>query len=109
MKLFLIWTSGSGGDAFFFSAALVALFSAERNNLCNFGRSREAILIFFLNLDQCFRRICLLKISYLEFCHPFCSAEWNHCAILVEGIMSMRSNSVSLFQIWAAGLGGDVV
>ena len=34
-------------------------------------------------------------ISYLELWQPLCSAEWNHCAVLVEGIM--RNNSVKLF------------
>ena len=29
----------------------------------------------------------LKDISYLELWQPFCSAERNHCAILVEGIM----------------------
>ena len=40
-------------------------------------------------------------ISYLELWRLFCSAERNHSAILVEGIM--RNNSVKLFRIWTSG------
>ena len=31
-----------------------------------------------MNLDQWFKRRCLLKIFYLELCRPFCSAERNY-------------------------------
>ena len=37
-------------------------------------------------------------ISYLEHWQPFPSAEQNHCAIFVQGIM--RNNSVKLFVVW---------
>ena len=40
-------------------------------------------------------KISLKDISSLELWQPFCFVEWNHCAILVEGIM--KKNSVKLF------------
>ena len=40
----------------------------------------------------------LKDISSMELRRPFCSQEWNHCAILVEGIMSnMDECSEKLF------------
>ena len=64
--------------------------SAERNHLCNFDRGyyKERFYEIILNLDQWFRRRCLLKIYYIwSSGNPF--VWWNH----VEGIK--RKNSVS--------------
>ena len=41
VKLYKIWTSGSGGDfvlRYLLSGALVALLLSGRNHLCNFGK-----------------------------------------------------------------------
>ena len=42
----------------------MAFYSAERNHLCNFGRGydEEQFCEIILNLDQWFRRRCLLII-----------------------------------------------
>ena len=59
------------------------------------------------NLDQWFRRRCLLKIFHIwSSGNPFVQRSGTICAILVEGIKI--KNSVNLFRIWASGSGGDV-
>ena len=69
----------------------LSLIAAEGINLCNFGRGfyEEQFCEIILNLDQWFRipeEMSFKDISYLELWQPFCSAEQNHLAILVEGI-----------------------
>ena len=84
--------------------------SAERNHLCNFGRGHyeEQLCEMILNLDQWFRRRCLLRyfLSGALAALLFSEAEII-CAILVEGIK--RNNSVKLCLIWKSDSGGDVV
>ena len=63
VKLFIIWTSVSGGDVFKDISYLELwqpLCSAEWNHLCNFGRwhHEEQFCEIILNLDQ-WRRSCL--------------------------------------------------
>ena len=54
----------------------------EQNHLCNFGKvhHEEQFCETFLNLEQWFRRRCLLKtlLSYLELWHPLWSTKQNH-------------------------------
>ena len=68
--------------------------SAEQNHVCNFGRGyyEEQFCEIILNLDQWFRRKCLLNIFLIwsSGC-PFVQQGKTICAILVEGIM--RNNS----------------
>ena len=63
--------------------------SAERNHLCNFGRKyyEEQFCEIILNLDEWFRRRCLLKIFLIwSSGDPFVQQSRIICAILVEGI-----------------------
>ena len=64
--------------------------SGERSHLCNFGRGyhEEQFCEIILNLDQWFRRRCLLKI-YLIWSSGglFVQQSRTICAILVEGSM----------------------
>ena len=53
-----------------------------------------------MNLDQCFRRKCLLKVL-------LSGALAAICEILLKGIM--RNNSVKLFGLWVNGSRGDVI
>ena len=75
----------------------MALFSAEWNHLCNFGRGyyEEQFYEIILNLDQWFRR-CLLKI-FLIWSSGGLFVQWSRtiCGFLEEGIK--RNNSVKLF------------
>ena len=67
--------------------------------MCNFGRGyqEEQLSEIILNLDQCFRRRCVLKI-YLVWSSggPYVQRSRTICAILVEGIM--KNNSVNYFE-----------
>ena len=76
----------------------MALCSAERNHLCNFGRRHheEQFYEIILNLNQRFSRRCCLK-TFLIYSSggSFFQKSRTICAILVEGIM--RNNSVKLF------------
>ena len=61
MKLYEIWTSGSGGDVIYrhlLSIPLAALLFSGLERLCNFGRRHheEKSCEIILNLDQRFRR-----------------------------------------------------
>ena len=61
MKLFLIWTSGSGGNVIkihFLSRALTAPLFGGDEPLCNFGwrHHGEQFSGIILNLDKWFRR-----------------------------------------------------
>ena len=79
--------------------------------MCNFGRGyqEEQFYEIILNLDEWFKRRCLLKIFLIWSSEgPFVQQSRTICAILVEGIF-MRNNSVNLFRIWVSGSGGDVV
>ena len=69
----------------------MAFFSTEQNHLNNFGRGyyEKQFGVIILNLDQWFRRRCLLKIF-------FCSAEQNHLCNFGKGFK--RNNSVKLFE-----------
>ena len=72
--------------------------SAEQNHLFNFGRGyhEEQFCDFILNLDQWFRRRCVLKIFlFWRSGDHFVQQSRTICAILVEGIM--RNNSAKLF------------
>ena len=78
------------------------LCSVEQNHLCNFGRGyqEEQICEIILNLDQWFRRRCLLKVFLIwSSGGSFVQQSKTIHAILVEGIK--RNNSVNLFRIWA--------
>ena len=84
--------------------------SAEQNHLCNFGREylEEQFCEIILNLDQWFRRRCVLKIFLIwSFGDHFVHLSRTICAILVECIM--RNNSVKIFWTWTSGSRGDVV
>ena len=88
----------------------MALFSAEQNHLCNFGRvyQKEQFCKIILNLELWFKTRCLLKIFFIwSSGGPFVQWSRTICAILVEGIM--RNNSMDLFRIWAIWSGEDVV
>ena len=72
--------------------------SAEQNHLCNFGSGyhEEQFCEIILNLDQWFRRRCILKIFLIwSSGGHVVQPSGTICAILVEGIM--RNNSVKLF------------
>ena len=69
--------------------------SAEHNHLCNFGKEyyEEQFCEIILNLDQWFRRKCLLKIFLIwSSGGPFVQLGGTICEIWVEGIK--RNNSV---------------
>ena len=89
LKLYEIWTSGSGGDVVkrhILSRALAAPLFRGLNYLCNFGRGHheEQLCKIILNLDHWFRRKCNFKgISG----SPFVQGSITICAILVDGIM----------------------
>ena len=70
-------------------------FQVERNHLFNFGRRYygEQFCEIILNLNQWFKRRCLLKIFVIwSSGSPFVQQSGSFCSILVEGIM--RTNSV---------------
>ena len=72
--------------------------SVERNHLFNLGRGfkKEHFCEIILNLDQWFRRRCLLKIFLIWSSDgPFIQQSGTIRAILLEGIN--RNNSVELF------------
>ena len=84
--------------------------SAEWNYLCKFGRGHheEQFCEIVLNLDQCFRRRCLLKIFLIwSSGGPLVRRSKTIRTIFVESIM--RNNYVNLFRIWASGSGEDGV
>ena len=69
--------------------------SAEQNHLSKFGRGyhKEKFCEIILNLDQWFRRKCVLKIFLIwSSGDDFVQPSRTICAILVEGII--RNNSV---------------
>ena len=69
--------------------------NAEQNHSCNFGRGyqEEQFCEIILNLDQCFRRRCVLKIFLIwSSCGPYHLRSGLICAFFVEGII--RNNSV---------------
>ena len=64
LKVYEIWTSGSGGGfvyRYFLSGALTAFCLVEWNHLCNFGKGHYEVQFceIIVNLGQWFRRICL--------------------------------------------------
>ena len=70
-------------------------YSAEQNNVCNFGRGHyeEQFCKIILNLDQWYRSKCFLKISLIwSSGGPSVQQGKTICAILEEGIK--RYNSV---------------
>ena len=72
--------------------------SAEWNHLWHFGRRHheKQFCEIILNLDQWFRRRCVLKIFLIwSSGGPFGQRSGTICGIFVEGIM--RKNSVKLF------------
>ena len=81
VKLFWIWTSGSGGDVFWKNSYLELLrpyCSVAQNHFCNFERrhhgkhSSEVIW----HLDQWFRRCCLKDLLFWALAAiPFSGAE----------------------------------
>ena len=100
LKLYGIRTSGLEDVIFrhFLSRALAAIYSADKNHLCNFGRRhhKEQFCEIILNLDQWFRRKRCSKISLIwSSSGPFVQRSGTIWAILVEGIM--RNNLVKLF------------
>ena len=82
----------------------------EHNHLCNFGRGHyeKQFREIILNLDQWFRRRCLLKI-FLIWSSGGPRVQWRGAiyAILKEGIMG--NIHVKLYEIWTSGSGGHVV
>ena len=71
---------------------------AERNHLCNLssGYHEEQFCEIILNLDECYRRRCVLKIFLIwSSGGPYVKRSRNICALLVECMM--RNNSVELF------------
>ena len=78
--------------------------SAERNHLCKSDRGyhEEQLCEINFNLDQWFRRRCVLKIFLIwSSGGPFVQQSWTICAIFVEGIR--KKNSVKLFWICTSG------
>ena len=66
--------------------------------MCTFGRGyhEELFCELTLNLDQLFRRRCILKMFLIwSSGGPFAKRSETICAILEEGIK--RNNSVNLF------------
>ena len=64
--------------------------SVDWNNFSNFGRKHheEQSYEIILNLDQCFKRKCRLKVFLiLSSGSPFVQRRETICAVLVEGIM----------------------
>ena len=96
VKLFWIWTCGSGGDVFE-KISYLELWqpscSVERNHLCNFERGHhgEHSCEVLLNLDQWFRRCHLKTFLIWSSGGPFvqrsafCSAERNHLCFFGSG------------------------
>ena len=83
VKLFQIWTSGSGGDVidrYFFFGALAALLFSRGNHKCNFGKGyyEEQFSGIFEFRPVVMEEMLFEDISYLELCQPFCSEEQNH-------------------------------
>ena len=75
-----------------------------------FGReyNEEQSCEIILNLDQWFRRRCLLMIFLIwSSGGHFVQQRGTICAILVDGIT--RNNSVKLFCICTSGSGGDAL
>ena len=81
---------------------------ARQNLLCNFGRRHEEQFCeIILNLDQWFRRSCILKIFLIRSSgSPFFQQSGTICTILVEGIK--RNNYMKLFLIWTSGSGNVI-
>ena len=79
-------------------------FSLEQNHLCNFGREHqeEHFCEITFNLDEQFRRRCLLK----EFLPAILFSRAELFVLFLEGII--RNIPVKLFIIWVSGSGGDV-
>ena len=96
MKLFLIWTSGSGDviKRHFLSTLQMAPSFSRAEPLCNFGRRHheEQFFEIILNLDQWFRRRRLKIILILSPGGPFVHQSGTFCAILVEGLIRNRAN-----------------
>ena len=60
----------------------------------------EQFCEIILNLDQRFKRRCLLKILLIwSSAGPFVQQSGTTCAILAQGII--KNNFVNLFPIWA--------
>ena len=84
--------------------------SAKRKHLCNFGRGyqEEQFCEITLDLDQWFRRRCLLKIFQIRSSGgPHVQWSGTIYASLKEGIMG--NFHVKLYEIWTSGSGGDVL
>ena len=89
----------------------------ERNHLCNFGRwySEEQFCEIISNLDQWFKRRCLLNIFIIwSSGGPFVQRRATICAILVEGIKRnskiilnldqwFRRCLLEIFLTWSSG------
>ena len=78
--------------------------SAEWNHLCDFskGHYEEKFCEVILNLDQLFRRRCLLKLFLIwSSGGPFVQRSRTILAILKEGIM--WNFHVKLYEIWTIG------
>ena len=109
VKLFSIWTSGSGGNVIkrhFLSRPLAAPLFVGAEPFVQFGRRHheEQFCKTILNLDQWSRR-CRLKIFLIwSSGSPFVKQSGIILAFLGEGIK--RINSVKLFWIWTSGSGG---
>ena len=120
VKLFWIWTRGSGGNVLerhFFLEFWQPLCLVEQNHLCKFGRRHheEQFCEIILNLEQWFRK-CGLKVFYLELWRPFRSADWNHlcnfgwgyyeeklCEIILNLDQWFKRCCFKIFLIWSSG------
>ena len=98
MKLYGIWTSVSGVNAVkkcFLSRALTAPLFSGLELLVQFSRRyhEEQFCEIILNLDQWFRRKCILKVFLIWSSYsPFVQRSVTIFSIVVEGII--KNNSV---------------
>ena len=103
VKLFEIWTSGSGDVVIYISnlELLQPRCLVDWNYLCNLGRRhhKEQSCEIILNFNQCFMRKCCLKLFLIwSSGSPFTRRSVIICAILAEGIL--RNDFVKIFCIW---------
>ena len=123
VKLFWIWTSGSGGNVIQKDISYLELWqplcSVERNHLCNFstGYQEEHFLELFEFGPVFQEEMGFEDISYLELWQPLSSAGWNHLCNFCrwhheeqfsEIILNLdqwfrRKSCLKIFLIWSSG------
>ena len=100
VKLFWIWTSGSGGDAFwryFLSGALGPFCLAERKHVCHIlveGIKRNNSVKLFWSWTSGSGGDAFWKISYLKLLRPSCSVERNNLSNFERGYHGEHSCEV---------------